>query len=202
MCYNLQHKVLLSTADVNSLVDLSPAHLSILNASISIPTISLREDERIKDHAQRGRIPGAIFFDCDKLDLHDPLGFAKYLDDRGIHQHDFIVIYDNQGLLAASRAYWMLKSMRCSNVHIMNGTFGKWQYEERETNYFESEDLWHKVAADKKLKRREEFFGSEDNDQFDQAVEMCKDEFSLDQNFVSSTARISRIMRLNQNLRA
>lgn len=107
------------------------------------------------DHALSGRIPGAIFFDCDKIDLHNPGNFKKYMDQRGIHQHDFIVLYDNQDMLAASRAYWMLSVMKCSNVHIMNGTFGKWKFEERETNYFESEDLWHKIASDKKIRRSE-----------------------------------------------
>jgi len=56
-------------------------------------------------------------------------------------------------MIASCRAYWMLTVMGCSNVHLMNGTLGKWKFEERETNCFESEDLWHKIAADKKLKR-------------------------------------------------
>ena len=49
----------------------------------------------------------------------------------------------------------------------MNGTFSKWKHEERETNFFESEDLWHKIAVDKKLRRRK-FFGEDFETSFDE----------------------------------
>jgi 3-mercaptopyruvate sulfurtransferase SseA len=70
-------------------------------------------------------------------------------------------------MLAACRAYWILTVMGCNNVHIMNGTFSKWKHEERETNFFESEDLWHKIAVDKKLRRRK-FFGEDFETSFDE----------------------------------
>lgn len=101
------------------------------------------------------------------------------------------MLYDNQDLLAACRAYWLLTIMGCPNVHIMNGTFGKWKFEEREINFYESEDLWHKLAEEKKLRRKLEF---------DQKVDQLNDNFKLDMNFVADEKRINRILRLNKTL--
>ena len=148
MFNRLQSKTFLSTSEVNELVNRGAAHLSVLNASLSLPG----QEERVMQHAKQGRIPGAIFFDLDRTCL-DAQKFKYTMESMGVHQNDFIVLYDNQNLLAASRAFWLLTLMGCPNVHIMNGTFGKWKNEERETNFYESEDLWHKLATEKQRRR-------------------------------------------------
>lgn len=69
--YNLGPQTMITTNDVYDLVCKSPTQLSILNASQAIPHLGLREDDRIKNFAQEGRIPGAVFFDLDKIEIHD-----------------------------------------------------------------------------------------------------------------------------------
>jgi 3-mercaptopyruvate sulfurtransferase SseA len=61
-------------------VQRNAAHVSVLNASLSIPGY----EERVKQHAQEGRIPGAIFFDLDKVGLEEKQ-FGVVMDRIGVH---------------------------------------------------------------------------------------------------------------------
>lgn len=80
-------------------------------------------------------IPGAIFFDQDDVaDLQSPFShtypspveFAEKVGQLGISSDDEIIVYEHGALFAASRAWWLFKSMGAKNVRILSGGLEAW----------------------------------------------------------------------------
>jgi thiosulfate/3-mercaptopyruvate sulfurtransferase len=80
-------------------------------------------------------IPGAIFFDIDQHSDHTtPLPhmlpttetFAASMSSLGISDTATIVIYEQEGVFSAPRAWWMLRTFGAPNVHILNGGLNAW----------------------------------------------------------------------------
>ena len=85
---------------------------------------------------QQSRIPGARFFDLDKVKDHSspyphmlpsPAAFAQAMNDLGISRDDRVVVYDSKelGLFSAPRVGWMFRVMGHPRVNILN-SFKKW----------------------------------------------------------------------------
>lgn len=49
----------------------------------------------------------------------------------GVGRTDTIIVYDNVGVFASPRTWWMLSVMGASNVRVMNGGLPKWKAESR-----------------------------------------------------------------------
>ncbi|WP_163930686.1 sulfurtransferase [Paraferrimonas sp. SM1919] len=85
----------------------------------------------------QGMIPGALAFDfeesfCDsESDLPHMMPsqqkFAELATGLGLHQDDTIVIYDNAGVYAAARAWWMFKAMGHKPVYVLQGGLPSWK---------------------------------------------------------------------------
>jgi thiosulfate/3-mercaptopyruvate sulfurtransferase len=83
-----------------------------------------------------GHIPGAIFFDMES-DLAGPGGgrhplppaaeFAALLGSRGIGSEHSVVVYDDSAGAAASRLWWMLRSLGHEAVALLDGGVQAWQ---------------------------------------------------------------------------
>jgi thiosulfate/3-mercaptopyruvate sulfurtransferase len=80
-------------------------------------------------------IPGAIFFDIDEHSDHStslphmlpqPEVFSRSMSALGIGNDMTIVIYEQEGLFSAPRAWWMLRTFGARNVHILNGDLNAW----------------------------------------------------------------------------
>ncbi|MCY7295552.1 sulfurtransferase [Alteromonas sp. a30] len=82
-------------------------------------------------------IPHARHFDfetniCD-LDSHLPcmMPTAAYFQEKvralGVNQDSVVVVYDNMEVYSAPRAWWMLKSMGCESVYVLNGGLPAWK---------------------------------------------------------------------------
>jgi thiosulfate/3-mercaptopyruvate sulfurtransferase len=80
-------------------------------------------------------IPGAIFFDIDANSDHStPLPhmlptaevFAQNMSTLGISDTATIVIYEQEGVFSAPRAWWMLRTFGAPNVYILNGGLNAW----------------------------------------------------------------------------
>lgn len=52
----------------------------------------------------------------------------------GIEPHHHIVIYDNQGIYAAPRAWWLCKLMGLDTVYVLDGGLPQWLEEDRLTS--------------------------------------------------------------------
>lgn len=57
--------------------------------------------------------------------------FSDYMMELGITNDDVVVIYDNQGMYSAPRAWWLFKVMGHKNVYVLDGGLPKWQLEKQ-----------------------------------------------------------------------
>ena len=88
-------------------------------------------------------IPGARRFDYDGVvckpdsELPHMMPSAELFQEEarklGINSKSIIVVYDDVGLYASPRAWWMFRAMGHEQVAVLNGGLPKWVKEERET---------------------------------------------------------------------
>ncbi len=106
--------------------------VSIIDGSWYLPT----QERNAHEEYNSMRIPGAVFFDIDKIAdpnsdlphmLPDPNEFAKAASMLGISDSNLIVVYDGPGLFSAPRVWWTLKIMGAPDVRIMEGGFERWK---------------------------------------------------------------------------
>ena len=55
--------------------------------------------------------------------------FSSYMMELGIANDDVVVIYDNQGMYSAPRAWWLFKVMGHKNVYVLDGGLPQWKLE-------------------------------------------------------------------------
>lgn len=110
--------------------------LSIVDASWYLP--AQNRDARAEYEA--AHIPGAIFFDQDKVVEPDsglphtlPRAglFAQFASSMGIDEKDRIVVYDGLGMFSAPRVWWMFRTMGATDVLVLDGGFDRWKAEGR-----------------------------------------------------------------------
>jgi thiosulfate/3-mercaptopyruvate sulfurtransferase len=109
--------------------------LTLLDASFKLPGVTPTAAE---DYA-RAHIPGAVFFDIDAVADHaNPLPhmlprpdeFARIVGRLGVGDGQKVVIYDTSGT-AATRAWWMLRTMGHADVAVLDGGLRTWRAEGR-----------------------------------------------------------------------
>jgi thiosulfate/3-mercaptopyruvate sulfurtransferase len=80
-------------------------------------------------------IPGAIFFDIEQLSDHSsplphmlptPDVFSRDLSALGIGDDMAIIIYEQEGVFSAPRAWWMLNTFGAENVYLLDGGLRAW----------------------------------------------------------------------------
>ena len=110
--------------------------LSIVDASWYLPAQG--RDGRAEYEA--AHIPGAIFFDQDKVvepqsdlphTLPHPGLFAQFASSMGVDEKDTIVVYDGPGMFSAPRVWWMFRIMGATEVFVFDGGFDRWKAEGR-----------------------------------------------------------------------
>lgn len=81
-------------------------------------------------------IPGAIFFDIDELSDHStPLphmlptaeAFARSMSALGVSDQATIVVYEQEGVFSAPRAWWMLRTFGAGAVYVLDGGLRAWR---------------------------------------------------------------------------
>lgn len=110
--------------------------LAIVDASWYLP------DERRDPRAEflAGHIPGAVFFDLDKIAdtssglphmMATPEAFAAAVGALGIGDGMQIVVYDGAGLFSAPRVRFNFLAMGAADVFLLDGGLPKWRAEGR-----------------------------------------------------------------------
>ena len=120
--------------DVNWLVEhLQDAELVILDASVPpvVPGF-----ESINSEENFAAIPGARRFDYDKEVckpnsslphmMPSPELFQEKVREIGVNRDSAIVVYDDVGLYASPRAWWMFRAMGHDQVYVLNGGLPAW----------------------------------------------------------------------------
>ncbi len=105
----------------------------ILDATLPPVGVTPPVDTRARYVARH--IPGAIFFDIEQLsDRSSPLPhmlptpdvFSRGLSALGIGDSMAIVIYEQEGVFSAPRAWWMLKTFGAQDVSLLDGGLRAW----------------------------------------------------------------------------
>lgn len=92
---------------------------------------------RVDTHARylAAHIPGSVFFDIDALSDHSTTlphmllsaeDFAHSMSSLGISDQMTIVVYEQEGVFSAPRAWWMLRVCGAKNVYILDGGLRAW----------------------------------------------------------------------------
>jgi len=91
------------------------------------------------DDYLKKRIPGALYFDIDKIAdtskdlphmLPKPIPYEKAMEELGLTHKDHVIIYDRSGqYIASARVWWTLKTYGHDRVSILTGGLGTWEKE-------------------------------------------------------------------------
>ena len=80
-------------------------------------------------------IRGTIFFGIEELSDHstplphmlpNPEDFSRSMSNLSIADHATIVIYEQEGVFSAPRAWWMLRAFGAQSVYLLNGGLRTW----------------------------------------------------------------------------
>ena len=80
-------------------------------------------------------IPGAIFFDIEELSddstplphmLPAPQDFSRSMSALGVSDQMSIVVYEQEGVFSAPRAWWMLRTFGAEHVYLLDGGLRAW----------------------------------------------------------------------------
>ena len=102
----------------------------------------LQEKRNAEQEFLECHIPGASFFDIDKIKDNDSdlphmlppsAMFNSTVRKLGIGDGHKVVIYDGLGMRSAARLWWMFKVFGYSDVVVLDGGFPKWVKENRST---------------------------------------------------------------------
>jgi thiosulfate/3-mercaptopyruvate sulfurtransferase len=105
----------------------------ILDATLPPVGITPPVDIRARYYAEH--IPGAVFFDIEELsDRPNPLPhmlpppdvFSRNVSALGIGDQMDIIIYEQQGVFSAPRAWWTLRTFGAQNVYLLDGGLRSW----------------------------------------------------------------------------
>jgi thiosulfate/3-mercaptopyruvate sulfurtransferase len=105
----------------------------ILDATL--PPVGVTPAVDTRAHYLAQHIPGAVFFDIEELSdrssplphmLTTPEVFSRNLSALGIGDEMDIIIYEQEGVFSAPRAWWTLKSFGARNVYLLDGGLRGW----------------------------------------------------------------------------
>jgi thiosulfate/3-mercaptopyruvate sulfurtransferase len=80
-------------------------------------------------------IPGAIFFDIEELSDHSttlphtlptPEAFSRSMSSLGVDDNSTIVVYEQEGVFSAPRAWWTLRTFGAQHVYLLDGGLRAW----------------------------------------------------------------------------
>ena len=110
-----------------------------VQAHLGDPGVVLVEVDEDTTAYDKGHIQGAVKLDW-KRDLQDPVkrdfvdraGFEALLSERGIANHDTVILYGGNNNWFAAYAYWYFKLYGHRDVRLLDGGRKKWELDSRE----------------------------------------------------------------------
>lgn len=114
-------------------VRLNDPKLVVLDATLPPVGVTPPVDTRAR-YVER-HIPGAVFFDIDELSDHSTAlphmlpsedAFAESMAELGVSDEATIVVYEQDGVFSAPRAWWMLRVFGANSVYLLNGGLRAW----------------------------------------------------------------------------
>jgi thiosulfate/3-mercaptopyruvate sulfurtransferase len=123
--------VLIDAVTLRKLLD-GPASPAVLDVRWALG------DPNGRDHFLAGHIPGAVYADLDtqlagpsvsgagRHPLPDPAALQEAARGWGLRTGQPVVVYDDNGGLAAARAWWLLRWAGLPDVRILDGALAAW----------------------------------------------------------------------------
>ena len=105
----------------------------VLDATLPPVGVPQPPDVHARYFAQH--LPGAVFFDVEALSDHStplphmlptPEAFSRAMAALGVGSDDAIVVYEQEGVFSAPRAWWMLRTLGAHEVHLLDGGLHAW----------------------------------------------------------------------------
>lgn len=105
--------------------------ITVLDASYFLPN----EDQDATANFAAAHIPGARFFDVDKIAdqtsglphmLPMPEAFAAAVAAMGISNETQVIVYDQRGIFSAPRVWWMFRVFGHDKVQVLDGGLPAW----------------------------------------------------------------------------
>jgi thiosulfate/3-mercaptopyruvate sulfurtransferase len=105
----------------------------LLDATLPPVGVVPPPDTRARYLAQH--LPGAVFFDIEELSdrttalphmLPSPETFSRAMAALGVGDRMTIVLYEQQGVFSAPRAWWMLRTFGAPSVYLLDGGLQAW----------------------------------------------------------------------------
>jgi len=102
----------------------------------TLPPVGVTPPVDTRAQHLENHIPGAVFFDIEELSDHattlphmlpTPEDFSRSMSALGIGDDNTIVIYEQQGVFSAPRAWWMLRTFGAQHVYILEGGLRAWK---------------------------------------------------------------------------
>jgi thiosulfate/3-mercaptopyruvate sulfurtransferase len=112
--------------------NLKEPNMKVLDASWYMPD----EKRNPFQEYQVGHIPGALFFDVDKIAdrttnlphmLPSEEAFAAAVSALGVENNDRVVVYDGKGLFSVARVWWMFRAFGHERVWVLDGGLPRWR---------------------------------------------------------------------------
>ena len=116
--------------------ELGTPDLVVLDATSFLPG----QDKNAEAEFQRAHVPGARRFDVDLIadpesdlphTVPSPARFAKLVGALGVSNRSRVVLYDQNGTMWATRAWWMLGLYGHDEAAVLDGGLPKWEREGR-----------------------------------------------------------------------
>lgn len=110
----------------------SNTKIKVVDASWYMPN----EKRNTLQEYKEGHIPGAVFFDVEKISditsdmphmLPSEAAFEQAASALGIKNDDELVVYDTKGLFSAARAWWMFRVFGHEKVYLLDGGLPNWK---------------------------------------------------------------------------
>jgi thiosulfate/3-mercaptopyruvate sulfurtransferase len=111
--------------------ELGEPDLAVFDCSTYLPN----EPGNAHDGFRKARIPGARLFDIDRIADSDtdlphmvptPARFAKLAGALGVSNETRVVFYDQHGLRASARGWWMMRLFGHEKAAVLDGGLPKW----------------------------------------------------------------------------
>ena len=101
----------------------------------TLPPVGVTPPVDTRAHYLERHIPGALFFDIEALSDHTtplphmlptPENFSRSMSALGIANNCTIVVYEQEGVFSAPRAWWTLRTFGAQQVHLLDGGLRAW----------------------------------------------------------------------------
>jgi thiosulfate/3-mercaptopyruvate sulfurtransferase len=101
----------------------------------TLPPVGVTPPVDTRSHYLDKHIPGAIFFDIEELSDHattlphmlpTPEAFSRSMSAMGVGDSMTIVVYEQEGVFSAPRAWWTLRTFGAQHVYVLDGGLRAW----------------------------------------------------------------------------